>query len=124
MNLRTRLPAGLMCAAVLTAVLAGCAAPPRPGGGIEPIPAFRDAGMTVQQARDATAIGLTKAEVASRLGPAAEVKFASGYEVWAYRMAAPPASRDAARPDDREPDRPEFIVLFSPDGVVSKTRLR
>jgi hypothetical protein len=42
------------------------------------------------------------------------VRFESGFEVWAYQSDRP------------EPPlgRSEFVVLFSPSGVVSNTRLR
>jgi len=65
-------------------------------------------------ASDAIVIGGSKADVAAAFGKAAIVRFDSGYEVWAYQSDRP------------EPPfgRSEFIVLFSPSGVVSNTRLR
>ncbi|HEY3075602.1 MAG TPA: hypothetical protein VGJ74_10560 [Burkholderiales bacterium] len=65
-------------------------------------------------ASDGIAIGGSKADVAAAFGKAALVRFDSGYEVWAYQSDRP------------EPPfgRSEFVVLFSPSGVVSNTRLR
>lgn len=59
--------------------------------------------------------GKTKAEVLAALGNAQVIPFDSGYEVWVYRVAPPgkPAS-----------GKTELIVLFSPDGLVSKSRVR
>ncbi|MES2950867.1 MAG: hypothetical protein V4858_20215 [Pseudomonadota bacterium] len=56
----------------------------------------------------------TQAEVLAALGPATEINFDSGYAVWVYREK--PAASDA--------DRAEFVILFAPNGVVKKTRLR
>ena len=52
----------------------------------------------------------TKADVRAALGPTTTVAFASGYEVWVYRL---PNTRTG-----------EFVVLFAPSGVVAKTRVR
>ena len=48
------------------------------------------------------------------LGAATVITFDSGYEVWVYRAK----SRQPAEA------KAEFLILFSPDGVVRKTRLR
>jgi len=65
-------------------------------------------------AGDAILIGGTKADVAATFGRAAIVRFDSGYEVWSYQS------------EGKEPPfrKSEFVVLFSPAGVVAKTRLR
>jgi hypothetical protein len=63
---------------------------------------------------EAILFGGTKADVAAAFGSAAAVRFDSGYEVWAYQS-------DRPEPPFR---RSEFVVLFSPAGVVSNTRLR
>lgn len=76
---------------------------------------FRDAGMSMQGAQEAMVVGrTTQADAKAILGPATEIQFDSGYTVWAYRM-------QKARPGA---DRAEFIILFTPSGVVKKTRLR
>ena len=94
--------------------LAGCAMPllaPQQHGA----PAFRDPALTMNAARDAIAPGTsTKAEVQARLGPAEVVRFDTGWEVWAYRDKK-----------GREPAAwPELVILFSPDGVAQKVRVR
>lgn len=58
-------------------------------------------------ANDALLIGNSKAQVQGAYGPAAAIRFDTGYEVWAYRYG-----------------KSEFSVLFAPSGVVEKTRLR
>jgi hypothetical protein len=57
----------------------------------------------------------TKSDVAAALGQAAVIGLDSGYEVWVYRE----------KPQDKAPpSRTEFVVLFAPSGIVSKTRIR
>jgi hypothetical protein len=70
--------------------------------------------MDAAGADDAALIGSTKADVAAAFGEARVVRFESGFEVWAYQSdrPQPPLGRS------------EFVVLFSPSAVVSKTRLR
>ena len=72
--------------------------------------------LSAQAAQDAVTIGKsTKADVRAALGDAVVVDFDSGYEVWVYRERlrekAPPA-------------RTEFVLLFDPSGVLTKTRMR
>ena len=57
----------------------------------------------------------TKAEVMAALGKTTAITFDSGYEIWVYHI------RDDARRDARPA---EFVVLFAPSGVVTKTRTR
>jgi hypothetical protein len=57
----------------------------------------------------------TKADVRAALGEAIAIDFESGYEVWVYKerlreKATPPA--------------PEFVLLFAPSGILTKTRIR
>jgi hypothetical protein len=72
--------------------------------------------LSAQAAANAVTIGKsTKAEVRAALGEAVAIDFESGYEVWVYRerlreKATPPA--------------PEFVLLFAPSGVLTKTRMR
>ena len=62
---------------------------------------------------DAITVGKsTKADVAAALGKTTEIRFDSGFEVWAYQFQG------------EAPGRREFIVLFAPTGVVAKTRSR
>lgn len=92
--------------------IAGCAGLAGPQ---EAVPPFRDPTMSMQGASDSVASGkTTKADVLAALGPATVVKFDSGYEVWVYReKSREPASSKA-----------EFVLLFTPEGIVKKTRLR
>lgn len=52
----------------------------------------------------------TKADVLASLGATTTVRFDSGYEVWVYRL---PNTRTG-----------EYVILFSPSGIVAKTRVR
>ena len=91
--------------------LQGCA-----GGGADTyVQPFRDKSMSLQGAVGAIVPATsTKADVLAALGPATVVRFDSSYEVWVYRDK--PAR--AAVPGN------EFVILFSPEGVVKKTRTR
>ena len=76
-------------------------------------PMFRDAALRPEAAANALAIGRgTKAEVAAQLGEADRVAFDNGYEVWVYRGRPVRAGQ------------PELVLLFAPDGVVKKVRVR
>lgn len=89
-------------AAVFCVCVAGCAAPRGSSG----------TSISADNARNAIVIGRsTKAEVIAALGKTTVVSFDSGFEVWIYLIAQPPG-------------RNEFVVLFSPTGVVAKTRIR
>ena len=78
-------------------------------------PPFSDPAMSMQSASDSITIGKSsKADVMAILGLATVMNFESGYEVWVYRAKS------------REPGemKAEFVILFSPDGLIRKTRLR
>lgn len=96
------------------ALLAGCAVPQPQDD--RPQPPFRDPAMTVESAAGAASPGRTKQEIAALLGPAVAVRLDSGHEVWVYRPR-PPKSRPTE-------DQPELVLLFSPAGVVEKSRVR
>lgn len=84
-------------------LLAGCASAPAPPG------------TQVDQARLLAAAEpgrATRARVLAALGPTHGIAFDSGYQVWLYQVP-----RGAGR-------YAEFVILFRPDGVVSKTRQR
>ena len=69
----------------------------------------------MQSASDCITVGKSsKADVTAALGPATVINFDSGFEVWVYR----------ARSSEPAEAKAEFVILFSPDGVVRKTRLR
>ena len=78
-------------------------------------PPFRNPAMSMQSASDSITIGKSsKADVMEALGVATVINFDSGYEVWVYRAR----SREPAEA------KAEFVILFSRDGVVRKTRVR
>ena len=94
--------------------LAGCAGPGLFGGG-PAAPPFSNPTLSMQSASDSITVGKSsKTDVMATLGSATVINFDSGYEVWVYRAK----SREAAEA------KAEFVILFSPDGVVRKTRLR
>ncbi|MES2511051.1 MAG: hypothetical protein V4625_14060 [Pseudomonadota bacterium] len=91
---------------IATVALAGCASGPQDQDNTAP--PFRDAAMRAADADKAVRPGVsTKAEVQAALGTANVVSFESGYEVWVYRA-----------------DGAEFVLLFTPNGIVKKTRTR
>lgn len=59
--------------------------------------------------------GSSKQDVRAAFGDGVPIRFENGYEVWAYDFGPPQRPRHA---------REELVVLFSPSGVVSNTRLR
>ncbi|QYF94677.1 hypothetical protein KY495_05635 [Massilia sp. PAMC28688] len=70
-------------------------------------------GTQVEQARLAAATvpgQATRASVLAALGPTRSIAFDSGYQVWLYQ--APQGNGLFS----------EYVVLFDPSGVVSKTR--
>ena len=98
----------IICA--LCACAAGCAAP---GSSLTAVPAH--------VASAAVIIGKsTKADVIAALGKTKGIGFDSGFEVWVYQVTggAP------AIPGWRKPGITEFVLLFDPSGVVTKTRIR
>ena len=107
----------IFCRSMLCAIplgLAGCAGPGWLQAGAD-APAFRSPAVSMQNAGDTIIIGKTsKAEVIAALGAATVVNFDSGYEVWVYRSGSRAPAETKA----------EFVILFTPDGVVKKTRLR
>lgn len=94
--------------------LAGCA-----GSGLfntsAGAPAFSKPTVSMKNADDTIVIGKTsKADVMAALGAATVINFDSGFEVWVYRAGSrAPADTKA-----------EFVILFTPGGIVKKTRLR
>lgn len=94
--------------------LGGCAGMAGPGGAADQAP-FRDPALSIQGAGERVVIGTsTRADVMAALGPATVVTFDSGFEVWVYRTKASGASEE----------KDEFVILFTPAGVVKKTRIR
>jgi hypothetical protein len=63
---------------------------------------------------EASLDGWTRSDVRALLGEGKVIRFDSGFEVWAYEYG--PAERPLAQT--------EWLVLFAPNGVVAKSRLR
>ena len=94
----------------LAVLLGGCAAL-QPG--LPDKPMFRDTRTNVATAAAQVVPGrTTKAELAAALGEPETLKFDGGLEVWLYRT----------RPV--RTTQPELLVLFGPDGVARKVRVR
>ena len=111
----------LLVASALTSALglAGCASAFRSAK--PELPPFRDASMSLQAASDTITLGkTTKAEALATLGPATVVKFDSGFEVWVYRSY----QTNGPKSPDADVAPAEFVILFTPKGIVSKTRIR
>ncbi len=103
--------ASAIVAAALCACLAGCASK-----GTGERPSRTQATSVPADARAAVTIGKsTKADVIAALGKTVAIAFDSGYEVWVYHIKG-----DTALP----PGTAEFVLLFDPTGVVTKTRVR
>jgi hypothetical protein len=103
------LPLRIATALALGACIAGCAAP-----GTElpsAIVTSPRAKVIAPERSNVVSIGRsTRADVLAALGETLVINFDTGYEVWIYRLAR---TRDG-----------EFVILFTPSGVVAKTRLR
>jgi len=103
------LPLRIAVALALAACIAGCAAP----GSEVPsaIVTTPRAKVIAAERSNAVVTGRsTRADVLAALGETLVINFDTGYEVWVYRLAR---TRDG-----------EFVVLFTPSGVVAKTRVR
>ena len=105
----------LSCVALgLCIGVAGCAGP-----GASSRTAAAATPVTSSSAREAIAPGKsTKADVLAALGKTVAVNFDSGYEVWVYRLDVIESQRAEGV------GASEFVVLFDPSGVVTKTRIR
>jgi hypothetical protein len=102
-------------AALPCILLAGCAGAFGAFSPADSAPTFRDASLSMQGAKDAVAIGsASKVEVLAALGSGKVVTFDSGFEVWVYEDRSAPPNADKA----------EFVILFTPSGIVKKTRIR
>jgi hypothetical protein len=71
---------------------------------------------SAEAAKDTVSIGKSnKADVRAALGEAVIIDFDSGYEVWVYRERL----RDKSPPPSTE-----FVLLFAPSGILTKSRIR
>ena len=128
--MKTPLRAGIVYACCFC--VAACAA-----RGISPFTStaatlMRATSISAHDARGAITLGKsTKAEVIAVLGKTVVISFDSGFEVWVYRytgdsaVTLSPAQR-AEHADSGNGTRgnTEFVVLFAPSGIATKTRIR
>lgn len=76
-------------------------------------------------------VGKTKAEVIAQYGDTRNIHFDNGYEVWVYKSNGDGSGSinlrktlDFVLRGKGTLGKNEFIVLFNPSGVVTKTRVR
>ena len=101
---------GTTLTALVGMTLAGCAAFETPAA-----PPFQGTALTMISAQTLIIPGTsTRSDVTTVLGPASAVVFDSGFEVWAYREKRSQVPAASA----------ELVILFTPSGIVKKTRLR
>lgn len=125
--MKTPFHAGVVVA--FCACVAGCAVP-----GTSPVTTARAPAKTISahSARDAVTIGKsTKADVIATLGNTTVISFDSGFEVWVYEIKGDTPAEAGwwerighADSEKGLPGKTEFVVLFAPSGVVTKTRIR
>ena len=117
------------------ACVTGCAAP-----GTSPVTSATATPATTisaLNAKDAIAIGKsTKTDVIAALGKTTVVSFDSGYEVWVYRIIGERITGQSSAKENwierllhggsetGTLAKTEFVILFDPSGVVTKTRIR
>ena len=125
--------AGVVVLYGFCACVTGCAAPGTSTVATGTAAPFRANIISAQNARDAISIGKsTKADVLAALGNTMVISFDSGFEVWVYRIKeadTPPNASREKRFEDAGSEKgtlgkTEFVVLFAPSGVVTKTRIR
>ena len=110
-----RLGIATACLLATSLWFAGCAGPFGFAGIDGRAAPFRDPGWSMQAAVAAVVLGTSgKDDVLAALGPAAVIRFDSGYEVWVYR----------SNPLKSDPATAEFVILFAPSGIVKKIRIR
>jgi hypothetical protein len=96
--------------------MAGCAVLQRPPTKAETTTLLPGEIISAQAAKDIISVGKsTKSDVTAALGQAVVIGFDTGYEVWVYREKLH---------DKAPPPRTEFVLLFAPSGIVTKTRIR
>jgi len=88
--------------------------------------------VSAHNAKDAISIGKsTKSDVIAALGKTKGISFDSGFEVWVYHVTGDtPAGPGSGELFGRAGlarsslGKTEFVILFAPSGVVTKTRTR
>ena len=106
-----RVIAKASAAYAICACMAGCAAPA----------ASLLTTVSAQNTRNAIEIGKsTRSDVIAALGKTPGIHFDSGFEVWVYQVTGD----TPVNLGWRKSAPTEFVVLFDPSGVVTKTRIR
>lgn len=126
--MKTLLYAGAVCA--LCACVAGCAAPGT--SSVAAATATPVTAISADNAKGAITPGKsTKTDVITALGKTTVISFDSGFEVWVYHIkgdapVTPVWGSLFGNPgsEKRAPGKTEFVVLFAPSGIVTKTRIR
>jgi len=126
--MKTLFHAGVVYA--FCACVAGCAVPG--ASSVTTATATPVNTISAYNAKDAITIGKsTKADVIAALGKTTVISFDSGFEVWVYQIkGATPAKLswweriEHAGSEKGTLGKTEFVVLFAPSGVVTKTRIR
>ena len=80
----------------------------------EPMAGGSDAGAVLDVVGAIATGTSTRADLAAALPKATVIRFDSGYEVWVDRV----------KPDRRDAEGPERVILVDPSGVVTKVRVR
>ncbi len=114
------------------ACVAGCAVPRASSVTTASATLIGTKTISAHDAKDAIAIGKsTKAVVMAALGKTTVISFDSGFEVWVYQVkGGTPAKASGvdriehAGSEKGTLGKTEFVVLFAPSGVVTKTRIR
>ena len=124
-------------ALALCAGVSGCTTPGAPSG-MSMSARLSGTGTILQQdVGNAVTIGRsTRADVMLAFGKTTAISFDSGFEVWVYRYAASGSAAGASAaagvlarlggmdPGNAATGDAEFVVLFAPTGIVTKTRVR
>lgn len=91
------------------------------------------ASVTPEQISRTVVIGRsTKSDVLAALGETRAIQFDNGYEVWVYRLKDPMSRNASCGAHGGRPawvrseceGTAEFVILFAPSGIVSRTRIR
>ena len=112
-------------AVLLAACVPGCATYETSSAPSAVVIPARTQVVSARRAADAVVIGRsTRADVLAALGQTQVISFDSGFEVWVYRLAGDTSAGDIARRRADAESRAEFVILFAPSGLVTKTRIR
>ena len=97
-------------------LIGGCTLLQPPLTNVDAPPLRQGEVLSAAAAANAVTIGKsTRADIRAALGKPVVIDFESGYEVWVYKE----------RPREKTTlPAPEFVLLFAPSGILTKTRIR